>query len=42
MNMMTGDLIAAGVGILTVCSFIAIVLIVGTDWVLKSINGDLD
>jgi heme/copper-type cytochrome/quinol oxidase subunit 4 len=42
MNMTTGELMMMVVGVLTTCSIVTIVLIVGTEWVLKSINGDLD
>jgi uncharacterized RDD family membrane protein YckC len=49
MNMMTGRLgvsttefIAVGAGIFLCCVAVAVVLAIGTNMVLKHINGDLD
>ncbi len=48
-NMMTGrlgvdlwEIAAVGAGIFVCCALVAVVIAVGTDAVLKSINGDLD
>jgi len=42
MNMTTGELMMVMVGILLVSTLVSVGLIIGTEMVLKSINGDLD
>ena len=48
-NMMTGrlgagmpEIMAVGAGIFICCVIVSIVIVIGTEMVLKSINGDLD
>tara|TARA_B100001250_G_C19337057_1_gene587352 strand:- start:49 stop:177 length:129 start_codon:yes stop_codon:yes gene_type:complete len=42
MNMTTGELMMVIMGILLVSTLVSVGLIIGTEIVLRSINGDLD